>query len=62
MELTGIEQGASLERTIAVINQFKKLMQLQGELVVQLIDSAKVPGPQDTSKIRGLGARVDLHI
>ena len=62
METSGVGQTGETDATALIVRQMRKLLELQGELVVNLIDSAKVPGPQDTSKAHGLGGRVDFHV
>jgi hypothetical protein len=62
MAIAGIGQGADANPAANVATEVKKLLELQGQLVVKLIESAQVPGPQDQSSIPGLGMRIDLHI
>jgi len=62
METAAIGQVGETDRTAMVASEAKKLLELQGELIVELIDSARVPGPSDTSSVPGMGIRIDLHI
>ncbi len=62
IEHMGLAQTSELTRTVAVISAYKKLMQLQGELVVKLIESAAVMKPSDTLQTPGLGGRIDIHV
>jgi hypothetical protein len=62
MEIVGIGQGSGAEQTGNIATEVKKLLQLQGELVVKLIESAQVPNPGDKSSVPGLGTRLDVHI
>ena len=62
MEIAGIEQSAESSETAHLFKKAKNLLELQGEMVVQLLESAKVPSPADISVIRGLGARIDIHV
>jgi hypothetical protein len=61
METAAIGQAGETDRT-AMVSEVKKLLELQGELIVELIDSARVPGPSDTSSVMGMGSRIDIHI
>ena len=45
---------------VATVSQVKKLMHLQGDMALKLIESAKVPNPQTKSLEPGLGANVDI--
>ena len=62
MELAGIGQTAESTQVVYLYRQLKSLLELQGELVVQLLASAKVPGPADKSESYGLGSRIDIHV
>ena len=62
MAIAGISQGSEADQTANIASEVKKLLQLQGELVVKLIESAQVPGPGDRSSVPGLGIRLDVHI
>ena len=62
MELAGIGLTAESTQVVHLYRQLKSLMELQGELVVQLLASAKVPGPADKSVSYGLGTRIDIHV
>jgi len=62
MELAGIEKSAELSQVVNLYRQLRSLLELQGELVVQLLKSAKVPGPADKSVSYGLGSRIDIHV
>ena len=44
-----------------VTKQIKNLMELQGEMVVKLIQSSNVPGPSDLLETPGMGGRLDIH-
>jgi hypothetical protein len=62
MELSGIEAAASaINREIIIARQVRDLIELQGEMVVKLINSSKVPGPSDFSDTPELGGRLDIH-
>lgn len=62
MEVSGIDAVTSgVTRSLLIVKQLKNLMELQGELVVDLIDSSRVPGPDDLSNGNGLGGRLDIH-
>ena len=61
MELAGIGQTAESTQVVHIYQQLKSLLELQGDLVVQLLASAKVPGPADKSISYGLGTRIDIH-
>ncbi len=62
MEVSGIEQAGITGYQVAVVQEMRELLQLQGELVVKLIGSSKVPGPSDIMRLPGLGESVDFHI
>jgi len=62
VEIGGLGQATEMLRSMAVLNEYRKLLQLQAELVVKLIESARVPGPSDALNLPGLGARIDVHI
>jgi len=62
MEIAGIGQASDAANAVAVLMEVKKLMELQGELIVKLIESAKVPGPSDRTSVPGLGGRIDFHV
>ena len=62
MEIAGSEQSAGAAQTASLLKQVKNLMELQGELIVELIKSSQVPDPVDTSATRGMGARIDIHV
>ncbi len=62
MEIVGMGQGSEVEQTGNIASEVKNLLQLQGELVVKLIESAQVPAPGDRSTVPGLGIRLDVHI
>jgi len=62
METAAIGQMGEVDRTALVAREVRKLLELQGELIVELIESARVPGPSDTSSVQGMGSRIDIHI
>lgn len=62
MEIIGAAQAAEVIYSIAVLNEYRKLLQLQGELVVELIESARVPAPSDGFGGYGLGATIDIRV
>jgi len=62
MGLDGIGQSGESTQTGNIFQQVKNLLELQGELIVELLESAKVPGPADTSVSRSLGTRIDIHV
>lgn len=63
MEVSGIDAVTSgMVRSLLIVRQLKDLMELQGELVVDLINSSRVPGPVDLSNGNGTGGRLDIHV
>lgn len=62
METAGIGLPADAEQSMILVQQLKRLLELQGELVVKLIESSGVPGPSDTSVVPGMGAGIDVHV
>lgn len=62
METAAIGHVGEMDRTAMVVSEVKNFLELQGQLIVELIDSARVPGPSDTSSVPGMGIRIDLHI
>lgn len=62
MTITGIEAATQgIEKAVLITSQHKKMMELQGEMIVELINSSKVPGPSDLLEIPGMGGRLDIH-
>jgi len=62
MEISGIGQSPDIDSSAGAASDVKKLMELQGQMILKLIESARVPGPQDQATVSGLGTRIDLHI
>lgn len=62
METMGIPQSTQLIQTVSVLSEHKKLMELQKEMVVKLIESASVPPPSNNIRHHGLGNRIDILI
>lgn len=62
METAGIPQSNRLIQTVSVLSEYKKLMELQKEMVVKLIESASVPLPSNNIRLPGLGNRIDILI
>lgn len=62
MASSGIEAAVSgVSQAVLISEQLKNLVELQGELIVELINSSKVPGPSDISTAPGMGVRLDIH-
>jgi hypothetical protein len=53
-------QQMQFQYLVAMLSQTKKLMELQGQMAVNLIDSAKVTAPQSSEP--GLGTKIDIEI
>lgn len=62
MEIAGAVQATNISYSTAVLRECRKLLQLQGELVVQLIESARVPAPRDGFQSAGLGEIIDIRV
>lgn len=62
MEISGIGQSPDIDSSAGAVSDVKKLLELQGQMILKLIESAQVPGPQDQATVSGLGTRIDLHI
>jgi len=62
MQIAGIEQSSEQTYNNAVVRELRKLLELQGDLMVELIDSARVPGPSDGTSVPGKGFHVDIHV
>jgi hypothetical protein len=58
MEINGLQSAGELQRTAIMVNQVRKLMELQGEMVAKLLESARLPGPSETSARTGIDIRV----
>ena len=62
MALEGIEAASTAVTQAALVTkQVKNLIELQGEMVVKLIQSSNVPGPSDLLETPGMGGRLDIH-
>jgi hypothetical protein len=62
MRVSGIEQAAQTLEIAQAQNELKSLMELQGELIVKLIESSKIPGPTDRTTDSEMGKKFDFHI
>jgi hypothetical protein len=61
MQIAGTGSGMEIVRLVQTTQEIKKLLELQGEMVVKLIESSRVPGPGDMSVASGLGTVIDIH-
>ena len=62
MDVTGIGQSGLCIETASAQDDIKKLLELQGELIGELLESARIPGPADRSNVSGMGNLIDIHI
>jgi hypothetical protein len=63
MEISGMQGSGNLQAVVAVISQQRKLMELQGAMLLKLIESAAVTSsPDNNISNPGLGVRFDIRV
>lgn len=62
MEISGLQSAGDLQRIVMMVNQTRKLMELQGAMVAKLLESAKVPVPSETNVLTGGEAGIDIRV
>jgi len=62
MEISRMQGTTDVQRIVAVVSQSKKLMELQGAMILKLIESAAVPSPSNNISTPGMGTGIDIRV
>jgi hypothetical protein len=62
MDTSGVQGTTDIQYQVAVVSQYKKLLELKGAMIVKLIESAHVPGPSENISLPGIGAGIDIRV